>query len=227
MNFDPAGLSNFFLILTAWAGAFVAALWLSLVFWTYRDIKTRARDPLSRILAVLVVAVLFLPGIVIYLILRPRHTMEEEYQQTLEEEALLQAIEESPLCPGCGRRIDEHWSICPNCHTKLRKNCHHCGKLMELPWNICPYCGTPAPGMRREHLTLDEALRPMGVEDGVEEIPFFEPSEESVQLFEVEEQTGQDFVDEFEQAPYEAFEESDEGELEQEDEVEQSEPTEE
>lgn len=98
---------------------------------------------------------------------------------------------------------------------------------MELPWNICPYCGTPAPGMRREHLTLDEALRPMGVEDGVEEIPFFEPSEESVQLFEVEEQTGQDFVDEFEQAPDEAFEESDEGELEQEDEVEQSEPTEE
>jgi hypothetical protein len=32
---------------------------------------------------------------------------------------------------------------------------------MELPWNICPYCGTPAPGMRREHLTLDEALRPL------------------------------------------------------------------
>ena len=32
---------------------------------------------------------------------------------------------------------------------------------MELPWNICPFCGTPAPGMRREHLTLDEALRPL------------------------------------------------------------------
>lgn len=31
---------------------------------------------------------------------------------------------------------------------------------MELPWNICPFCGTPAPGMRRENLTLDEALRP-------------------------------------------------------------------
>jgi hypothetical protein len=30
---------------------------------------------------------------------------------------------------------------------------------MELPWNLCPFCGAPAPGMRRENLTLDEALR--------------------------------------------------------------------
>jgi RNA polymerase subunit RPABC4/transcription elongation factor Spt4 len=80
---------------------------------------------------------------------------------TLEEEALLQSIEETPTCPGCGRRIKDNWIICPNCHTKLRKACLHCGKLMELPWNLCPYCGTPAPGMRRERLTLDEALRPL------------------------------------------------------------------
>lgn len=165
MTIDPSFLSNLLLFLTAWGGAFLAALWLSLIFWTYRDIRKRARDPLVRILAILVVAVLFLPGIVIYMILRPQRTLDDEYQQTLEEEALLQAIEESPLCPGCGRRIKENWMVCPTCHTKLKKNCHHCGKLMELPWNLCPYCGTAAPGMRREHLTLDEALRPMAVED--------------------------------------------------------------
>jgi RNA polymerase subunit RPABC4/transcription elongation factor Spt4 len=146
--------------MTAWSGAFIAALWLSLVIWTYRDVRGRARDPLARILAVLVVAVLFLPGIVIYLILRPSRTLEEDYQHTLEEEALLQAIEDASLCPGCGRRVRDNWRICPNCHTKLKKPCHKCGKLMELPWNLCPYCGTPAPGMRREGMTLDEALRP-------------------------------------------------------------------
>lgn len=182
MNFDPSALGNFFLILTAWSAAFLAALWLSLVFWTYRDIKARARDPLARILAVLVVAVLFLPGIVIYWILRPRYTLEEEYQMTLEEEALLQSIEETPTCPGCGRHIKESWIICPNCHTKLRKVCLHCGKLMELPWNLCPYCGTPAPGMRRERLTLDEALRPLSTEFGEEldeeaEAPAFSETE--------------------------------------------------
>ena len=61
MVFDPTTFSSFVLFLTAWGGAFLAALWLSLVIWTYRDIRRRARDPLARILAVLVVAVLFLP----------------------------------------------------------------------------------------------------------------------------------------------------------------------
>ena len=164
MNFDPSSLGNFVLILTAWGGAFLAALWLSLVIWTYRDIRRRARDPLARILAVIVVAVLFLPGIIVYLILRPPRTLEEEYQHTLEEEALLQAIEDASLCPGCGRRTKESWLVCPNCHTKLKKTCHNCGKHMELPWNLCPYCGTPTPGMRRDGLTLDEALQPLPLE---------------------------------------------------------------
>jgi RNA polymerase subunit RPABC4/transcription elongation factor Spt4 len=162
---DPTSLSNILLILTAWGGAFLAALWLSLVIWTYRDIRARARDPLFRILAVIVVALLFLPGIVVYMILRPPRTLEEEYQQTLEEEALLQAIEDSPLCPGCGRRIRDLWTVCPNCHTKLKKPCHQCGKLMELAWNLCPHCGTPAPGMRRENPSLDDALRNIPLEE--------------------------------------------------------------
>lgn len=168
MNIDTTNASSLVLILAAWGAAFLAALWLSLIIWVYRDIRARARDPLIRILVVIVVALLFLPGIVIYLILRPSQTLEDEYQQVLEEEALLQAIEDSPTCPGCGRRIKEAWMVCPNCHTKLKKVCHECGKLMELPWNLCPYCGTPAPGMRRENLTLDEALQPLPSSESLE-----------------------------------------------------------
>jgi hypothetical protein len=37
--------------------------------------------------------VLFIPGVIIYLVLRPAKTIEEEYLTTLEEEALLRAIE--------------------------------------------------------------------------------------------------------------------------------------
>lgn len=158
------------MIVTAWGGAFLAALWLSLVIWTYRDIRARARDPLARILAVLVVAVLFLPGIVIYLLLRPSRTLDDEYQHTLEEEALLSTVEEVSSCPGCSRRVREDWIVCPNCQTKLKKPCHSCGKLMELPWNLCPYCGTPAPGMRREGMTMDEVLRTIPGEADVEAV---------------------------------------------------------
>ncbi|HTP00482.1 MAG TPA: zinc ribbon domain-containing protein [Anaerolineales bacterium] len=169
MPFDPSFLSSFLLVLTAFGGAFLAALWIALVIWTYRDIRSRARDPLVQILSALLVAVLSLPGVLIYLILRPPRTLEEEYQHTLEEESLLQALEELPLCPGCERRVKDDWQVCPNCHTKLKKECHHCGKLMELPWNVCPYCGTPVPGMRQESVNMDEALRSLGLDQPDEE----------------------------------------------------------
>ena len=159
MPLDPSFLSSIVLVLTAFGGAFLAALWIALVIWTYRDIRSRTRDPLVQILSTLLVAVLNLPGVIVYLILRPNRTLEEEYQHTLEEESLLQALEELPLCPGCERRVRDDWQVCPNCHTKLKKACHECGRLMELPWNICPYCATPVPGMRQESLDMDEALR--------------------------------------------------------------------
>ena len=178
MNPDPLATSNYALFLSAWGAAFVAALWISLVIWTYRDIRQRARDPLARILAVLVTAVLFLPGMLIYLILRPPRTLEEEYQRTLEEEALLQALEDLPLCPGCERRVKDDWQVCPNCHTKLKKNCENCNRLMELPWNICPYCGTPAAGMRRDITTsMDDALRGLKLNDEPGDVKVEEKSE--------------------------------------------------
>ncbi len=173
MPLDPTSLSNGLVWLVIWGGAFVATLWISLAVWTFRDIRKRTRDGLARLLAVVVVILFFFPGLAVYLILRPNHTMEEEYQQTLEEEALLQAVEESQLCPGCGRKVKDSWIVCPNCHTKLKKPCHQCRKLMELPWNMCPYCGAPAPGMRRESMTMDEVLRPTPLtaeEDTMEEL---------------------------------------------------------
>jgi RNA polymerase subunit RPABC4/transcription elongation factor Spt4 len=170
MTFDPTFLSNLMLVLTAFGGAFLAALWVSLVVWTYRDIRSRARDPLVHTLSALLVAVLNLPGVLVYLILRPPRTLEEEYQRTLEEEALLQALEDLPLCPGCERRVKDEWQVCPNCHTKLKKTCHHCARLMELSWNICPYCGTPAPGMRVEASSVDDALRGLKVNDNQGEV---------------------------------------------------------
>ena len=170
MTLDPTFVSNLLLVLTGFGGAFLAALWISLIVWTYRDIRTRARDPLVQTLATLLVAVLNLPGILVYLILRPPHTLEEDYQKTLEEEALLQALEDLPLCPGCERRVKDDWQVCPNCHTKLKKNCENCDRLMELPWNICPYCGTPAAGMRKDAATsVEEVLKGLKLEGEDEE----------------------------------------------------------
>ena len=143
-------ISNIILIFLAFLGAFLAALWLGLVIWTFRDIRSRSRDFFAWILASLLVAILNLPGLLIYLMLRPQETLAEAYERSLEEEALLQEIEEQELCPGCGQRVESEWIICPYCRTSLKKTCLHCGRPLQLNWTICPYCGTvdrPAMGV--------------------------------------------------------------------------------
>ena len=54
---------------------YVAVLWLTLIFWAFRDIRQRTRDPIVQMVAVLLVTVFFLPGHWIYLIVRPRYTL--------------------------------------------------------------------------------------------------------------------------------------------------------
>ena len=157
---DPSRLGNLFSFFAAWGGAFIVTLWLSLIFWAWRDIRSRTGDRVLRLLAVWVVVALFLPGVVTYFALRPSSTLEEEYQKALEEEALLLALEDSSHCPGCSRVVVNSWLVCPDCHARIRKSCHHCSKLMDLDWNLCPHCGTPEPGYRKEAISLDEALRP-------------------------------------------------------------------
>lgn len=140
---DLNSLGNLFLYVTAFLGAFIAALWLSLIFWAYRDARQRTDDRVARVLAAAVVALLGPAGIVIYLILRPSMTLEEAYQRAIEEEALLGEIQRRQSCPGCGAAVESDWQICPQCHTRLKKPCRQCGRLMDLGWQICPHCAAP------------------------------------------------------------------------------------
>ncbi len=139
-------LTNVLLGCLAGLGAMSAAFWLALIIWTFRDMRSRSRDIFAQILAALLVAVLFLPGWVIYWMLRPKETLAEAYERSLEEEALLQGIEEALVCPGCGTRVQGEFVVCPNCHTKLKKPCQNCGRALNLRWGVCPYCGTPSLG---------------------------------------------------------------------------------
>src|SRR5574337_1408384 len=93
MTFNLDSLTDYILVSVAFFGAFLSALWLSLIIWTFRDMRARSRDVFAQILAALVVALLTLPGLVVYLILRPPRTLAETYEQSLEEEALLQEID--------------------------------------------------------------------------------------------------------------------------------------
>ena len=168
---DLDSLGDIFVYLSTFFGAFVAALWLSLLFWTYRDVRSRTRDRIIHILVILLVALLNLPGLLIYLILRPKVTLYEAYQRTLEEEALLSEIESKKVCPGCGSTIQFLWQVFPYCHTRIQKVCAQCGQLLELPWQICPYCATPVHGSPHTVVELEEASHV------AETVDFEEPSQ--------------------------------------------------
>jgi len=140
-------LSQFLLVGVTAASAIIAALWLGIVLWTYRDMRARSRDVLAQGAAALMVAVLNVFGLLIYVMLRPRETLAEAYERSLEEETLLQNIEEKPICPGCGRHSDARWQLCPHCHTRLKKSCPNCGETLDLSWTLCPFCAAPQTNM--------------------------------------------------------------------------------
>ncbi len=134
-------VSNLLFWLTLMTGVVFTAIHGGMIVWTFRDMRARSRDVLALIVAVILVALIPLVGFVVYLMLRPRETLAEAYERSLEQEALLQAIEEPEVCPGCGQRVKSDYLYCPTCHTRLKRACPACGRPLHLRWALCPYCG--------------------------------------------------------------------------------------
>lgn len=125
--------------------------WASLIIWVYRDIRDRARDLSLQVISVFLVMAFPLLGLLLYLILRPRETLEEAYARSLEEEALLREIGEDSACPSCRRFVEKDFLHCPHCRSQLREPCAGCGRPLSFSWIACPTCGSdrPTPGQAR------------------------------------------------------------------------------
>ena len=125
--------------------AYAVVLSIGAIYWTYRDVRGRTRDGWAQAVSVLLVAIFNMPGLMLYLILRPHETLNEAYERRLEAEVLMREMpEERPACPGCQRPISEEFIVCPQCRTKLRQPCASCGRPLDLNWTACPYCATPS-----------------------------------------------------------------------------------
>jgi RNA polymerase subunit RPABC4/transcription elongation factor Spt4 len=169
-------------IIIAFVAAFALALWVSLIIWTFRDVRRRSRDVFAVLLATLMVVVFGPLGLLLYFLLRPPDTLAELYERSLEEEALLQDLTERPRCTGCSRLVEPDWVVCPDCHTRLKKICHHCGYKLHLRWTVCAACGTHVGRSvtTREH--LPERHLPAGVEPSRLGLDEPEPIEPEVEL---------------------------------------------
>ena len=112
---------------------FVLILWLSVVFWTYRDAERRGMNGL--LWALLVFFGTFI-GFLVYLLVRsePRATASAAVPQKPEGAGL--------LCPGCSKPVEVEFEVCPYCKKVLKPPCPSCGKDVKEDWQVCPYCKT-------------------------------------------------------------------------------------
>jgi RNA polymerase subunit RPABC4/transcription elongation factor Spt4 len=128
-------------------GIYIVLLWMATVIWTYRDIHARHEEALLQVLAVSMALLIPFAGLGVYMMLRPRQTISDRYERSLEEEYLRHDIEEQFVCPQCQRGIDHEFILCPHCHTALRRRCISCDHVIDLTWSICPYCGDDGSGL--------------------------------------------------------------------------------
>jgi RNA polymerase subunit RPABC4/transcription elongation factor Spt4 len=125
--------------------AYWVILWLAAAYWAFRDTQLRTENPIAPYLAATGIIVstplLFPLAVFAYRIVRPQERIGEVYERNLAEEALLNEIEAVRHCPGCERRVDLEWIICPTCRTRLNRVCPNCGRLVGLEWTLCAWCG--------------------------------------------------------------------------------------
>ena len=128
---------------------YLTMLWLALAFYVMRD--ARRRSPSFTLLIVAFVLGFFPPflGALIYIVLRPPQTLDEERALQIEEQALLEQSLDGTgptrPCPSCGREIEHDFIMCPYCRTVFARRCQHCDRLLRLGWAVCPYCSTEVP----------------------------------------------------------------------------------
>ena len=172
-------------LLLALAGAYAIALWWASIVWTFRDIESRSRNIVTQVVSTLMAVVFPFVGLPLYLILRPKETLDAAFQRSLEEEYILQDLEELPLCPECQHYVHDDFVLCPHCHARLRDECGACGRLVDLRWALCPYCGVvqqdkdeatprveePAPRWTAPNLRRRRGLPPSVQEQGVASAP--------------------------------------------------------
>jgi RNA polymerase subunit RPABC4/transcription elongation factor Spt4 len=124
---------------------YIVVLWMALAFYVVRDARQRSTSASFVLFAALVG---FFPpflGPLVYFVIRPPHTIEEDRALALEEQALLEPAVDGVIvrpCPTCGREIEREFIVCPYCRTQFARRCGNCDRSLRLGWSVCPYCAT-------------------------------------------------------------------------------------
>jgi hypothetical protein len=122
-------------------GSILIIFWLIMVGWVWIDSGERTSKKDARAGYILLVILLNIPGLIIYLILRPSETIEEIYWADLERRYLKYETAELGDCPKCGHQLLPGFVFCTNCGYRIKRKCPKCGVLIGKDHKYCEFCG--------------------------------------------------------------------------------------
>ena len=121
--------------------AYLVLIWLTMIIWTLVDSIKRSRSFIFQLISLVLVMVFNVLGLIVYLIIRPRMSLQDKFDEDLEREYMLkQTLGER--CTKCKSVVEKDYRKCPVCTEAIREVCKHCSKLVMPSWRVCPYCGT-------------------------------------------------------------------------------------
>ena len=115
--------------------------WIVVLYWVWLDSGDRTSSTGARVGYVLLTLCLSIPGLIIYLLIRPPQTIEEIYWADLERRYLKYETSELGDCPRCGTQLFPGFKYCPNCRLLLKVKCPSCEVEMDKYYQYCPSCG--------------------------------------------------------------------------------------
>lgn len=127
------------------AVTYVLVLLVALAYNVVRDARRRSTSIFFALFAFLLAFIPPFLGALIYQVIKPPRTLDEERALALEEQILSEPASTGPEtrpCPTCGRDIETEFVICPYCRTQFSRRCGVCERILRLGWPVCPYCAT-------------------------------------------------------------------------------------
>lgn len=130
-----------FSFLSVFLGIVFIIFSLVIIGWVWVDASERTSKTKLILLYTCLAIFLNIPGLIIYLIIRPSETIEDIYWTDLERRYLKFETAELGDCPKCGEQLFPGLVFCPKCGFRIKRKCPKCGVLINKNHKYCEYCG--------------------------------------------------------------------------------------
>ncbi len=126
-------------ILTTASLIYLGVIWLTMLVWVILDSIKRSQSFFFQLFSALLILLFNILGLVIYMVIRPGMTLQEEYDEALEREYMLKQTL-GDRCPKCKSIVKHDYRMCPICTNVLKVSCKSCKELIHPSYRVCPYC---------------------------------------------------------------------------------------